>query len=239
MKGLAAYIETGRAVNARREYNGYSADQRKLVNRPQRVFKKMHPDTEPTVCSISGYSSPDDPKGAGYCYSHTETYDVEDTLDWYPCSKLAHRLLHNRFVEPRRWFDFVASNYQHGAWFTFLVMSPAKMQYLPSRKPYWSVYPHSLPSYGQYWEEYATACGISRELFQQDDLAEIIKFFWSFPRPADGSLPPPRQPTHAHILDGRAERDLDPRPDKPGYNPGYRVNRCMDANYSQARLPGI
>lgn len=181
------YITAGRALTASRFYNGFSPEQRQLVNAPQRNYKRANPHLEPTVCSISGYSRPDDPKGAGYIFSHLEHYGVDQCLEWLPTSKLAHRLLHARFTDPRSWFDFVYRNYQHGAWFTFLVMSPTKV----GRWSYDRIYPMGLPKQGEFWTDYATACGIDRELFKARDLRDPIRALWSFPEPLEQVAPAP------------------------------------------------
>jgi len=175
MQGLNDYIAAGRKVSKDRWYNGFSPQARNGVNQPQRV-ERYQRGNNPTVCSITGYTRPDDPKGAGYMFTHLEDYSIEKSTEWLPVSKLAHRLLHARFVDPRSWFDFVARNYKHGAWWTMLVMSPVKMY-----RSYDEVYPVGLPKDGEFWEAFATEAGISRDLFLSRDLRDPIRFFWGFP----------------------------------------------------------
>jgi len=60
---LSDVMAMGKKVSGSRCYNGYTPDMRALVNKPQRDHKKFSPHLEPTVCSITGYSRPDDPRG--------------------------------------------------------------------------------------------------------------------------------------------------------------------------------
>lgn len=64
MQGMHDYIDAGRKLNASRWYNGFSPQARNLVNQPQRV-ERYQRGNNPLVCSISGYTRPDDPKGKG------------------------------------------------------------------------------------------------------------------------------------------------------------------------------
>lgn len=184
---LADYVKVGKIVcNAPWHYNGFPPDQRALVNKPQRETKKANPHLEPTVCDMTGWTDPDDPRGRGYIFTHLENYELGECLDWLPVSKLTHRILHARFTNPKGWFRYVAQHYRHGAWWTMLCMSPVKMFVRPAPdggilRPYWSVYPIGLPKPGEYWEDYATKVGISRDLFLAEDIRETIRFFWDFP----------------------------------------------------------
>lgn len=204
---IADYVEVGRKVNKARFYNGFTPAERGYSNAPQREARR-NPEMNPLVCSISGYSVPYDPKGKGYMFTHLEDYSRDEVINsWLPCSKLAHRLLHARFTDPRAWFDFVARNYVHGAWWTMLVMSPFKMR--PAydangvrRPPYWSIYPNGLPRVGEFWEDYATKAGISRELFQTADTRVPIRHFWQFPRvemPAPPKVYAPAPPARRRV----------------------------------------
>lgn len=184
---LSDYVKVGKIVcSAPWHYNGFPPEVRALVNQPQREVKKAIPEIEPTVCDVTGWSDPADPKGRGYIFTHLENYSLDACLDWLPVSKLTHRILHARFVNPKAWFRYVAKHYRHGAWWTMLCMSPVKMFVRPApgggiMTPYWSVYPIGLPRSGEYWEDYATRAGISRDLFLAEDIRETIRFFWSFP----------------------------------------------------------
>lgn len=199
---LSDYVKVGKIVcSAPWHYNGYRPEERMLVNKPQREFKKANPHLEPTVCGITGYSRPDDPRAAAsfYCFSHLENYSVEQCLEWLPVSKLAHRMLHSRFVQPKAWFRFVAKHYRHGAWWTMLSMSPVKMferRALDGTRmqPFWSIYPIGLPRHGEHWEDFATKAGISRDLFLAEDIRETIRFFWSFPGSDEGGPLPDLKP---------------------------------------------
>jgi hypothetical protein len=62
MTGLHDYIVEGRKLAQSRVYNGFTWEERIAVNAVQRQQRKLH---NPMVCSISGYSRPDDPQGAG------------------------------------------------------------------------------------------------------------------------------------------------------------------------------
>ena len=195
---LEDYIAVGKVVCGQpRHYNGFPHAVRQLVNIPQRDHRRFSPHKNPLVCDITGFSAPDDPKGKGYMYAHLENYEVATCLDWLPCSIIAHRTLHARFVRPKAWFDMVARHYVHGAWWTMLCMSPVKMFVRPSpdggiMAPYWSIYPLGLPKPGvptKEWQDYATKAGISRDLFLANDVRETIRYFWSFPGADAATLP--------------------------------------------------
>lgn len=182
------YLVAGRRLLDSRVYNGFTWDERIAVNPVQRTRRRHD---NPLVCSISGYSAPHDPKGSGYMFTHLEDY--RRPLEWLPVGKRAHRLLHARFVNPRDWFDFVAEHYVHGAWWTMLVMSPVQCA-----RPFDRCYPQGLPMHEERWEAFATAAGLSRDLFRARDIREPIRALWKFPTvpvPAEPVeiAPPPRR----------------------------------------------
>jgi hypothetical protein len=59
---------------ADRFYNGFSPDERALLSRPQRAERYENSATIPLVCCVTGFSRPDDPRGAGYMFTHLEDY---------------------------------------------------------------------------------------------------------------------------------------------------------------------
>lgn len=121
-----------------RPYNGWTWEVRCAVTPIQNKAVREGKLMRPTVCSICGHTEPDDPKGAGYIFMHTERYD--QPLDLYPACKRCHAALHARFVDPGRWITVVRENWRQGAWFTLLSMDPAS-QFLPFDK----TYPTGLP----------------------------------------------------------------------------------------------
>jgi hypothetical protein len=123
---------------ADRYYNGFSPDERALLSRPQRE-ERYKLGNNPLVCCVTGFSRPDDPRGAGYMFTHLEDY--RRPLDWYPVSKRVHYLLHRRFIDPLPWQRLVKRNYKRGAWFTLLTMDVRDMY-----KPFDEVYPAGLPA---------------------------------------------------------------------------------------------
>lgn len=184
LMGMHDYLTAGKALQASRIYNGFTWEERIAVNAVQRTRRRRD---NPTVCSISGYSAPHDLKGSGYIFTHLEDY--RRALEWLPVGKRAHRLLHARFTNPREWFDFVAANYVHGAWWTMLVMSP-----IQCGRQFDRCYPVGLPMHDERWEDFATAAGISRELFTARDIREPIRALWKFPvvaKPAPVEIAPP------------------------------------------------
>src|ERR1700676_1639823 len=142
----------------RPSYNGFDWETRYATNRPQRIAIKSGIIQQPTVCSITGFSRPEDLQGAGYIFPPLENYSKP--LDFYPGCKSAHAALHARFRDPARWFRLVSRHYVHGAWWTFLSMLEADM--LP---PFAEVYPEGLPAPGELWERRATELEISPALF--------------------------------------------------------------------------
>lgn len=193
---LDDYLAIGRRLKSDKErpYNGFPYHLAYPATPIQRNFKRANPQLEPTVCGITGFSDPADPRGRGYIFTHLENYEEHQCLEWLPCCKLAHRLLHDRFINPKAWFRFVAEHYVHGAWWTMLTTSPVKMFVRPApsggiMRPFWSIYPKGLPAHGEFWPEYATEAGISRDLFLADDIRETIKFFWNFPGESEGNSP--------------------------------------------------
>lgn len=170
------FITTGRAMARSRRYNGFDWDTRIAVNPAQRQLRAQR--GSPQTCGITGYRI--QPGGQDFIYCHLEDY--RNAGDWLPVSKRTHARLHARFTDPRSWFDLVYDHYEHGAWFTFLVMSPTKVL------GNWSfdrIYPRGLPKDGELWASYATACGLERELFKARDLREPIRALWSFPAPPE------------------------------------------------------
>ncbi len=144
-------------VNYRdRLYNGYSPEERMSLSKPQR-HERYSRGNNPTVCCMTGFSRPDDIKGAGYMFTHLEDY--RKPLDWYPLCKRAHYLLHRRFLEPKPWLRLVAKHHKEGAWYTLLTMDVRDMY-----KSYDEIYPHGLPSAHELWPQYADDLGISGEL---------------------------------------------------------------------------
>ncbi|MCP4185675.1 MAG: hypothetical protein GY761_20620 [Hyphomicrobiales bacterium] len=141
-----------------RIYNGFSNKERYRLSIPQRAerYKKGN---NPSVCCMTGFSRPDDIKGAGYMLAHLEDY--RRPLDWLPMSNRAHNLLHRRFKTPQKWFRLVAKHYVHGAWFTFLTMNVQDMY-----RPYDEIYPHDLPKLGETWPDLADELGIERGSFE-------------------------------------------------------------------------
>lgn len=123
---------------AERLYNGFSSSQRASLSHSQRV-ERYQCGNNPHVCCVTGFSRPDDPKGAGYIFTHLEDY--RKPLEWYPMSKRAHYLLHRRFIDPKPWERLVAKHYRKGAWFTLLTMNVADMY-----RPFDEIYPVGLPS---------------------------------------------------------------------------------------------
>lgn len=170
--GYLEYIRQGAEAHASFWYNGFTPGDRRGTNPAQRV-ERYGKGNNPLTCCITGYSRPDDPKGAGYMYGHLEDY--RRPIDWYSVSKKAHAILHKRFCDPYAWFDLVAANYVHGAWFTFLLMSPKKMY-----MPFDVIYPEGLPPHGELWPDVADAWGISKAFYQSDDTLAQIRTLWSW-----------------------------------------------------------
>ena len=138
-----------------RTYNGFPADYRASSNAPQRT-ERYDRGRNPIRCCMTGYSRPDDPKGAGYIFTHLEDY--RRPLDWYPMSKRAHYLLHRRFIDPIAWLKLVIRNYEHGAWFTLLTMDVRDMY-----QPFDQTYPYGLPGAEELWPALADEMGISEQ----------------------------------------------------------------------------
>lgn len=174
---------TGKLLSKSRRYNGFTWEERIASNPPQRILRRQR--GSPDTCGITGFSRPDDLKGSGYIFTHLEDY--RNVGDWYPVSKRTHARMHARFTDPRSWFDLVYDHYQHGAWFTFLVMSPTKVL---GNWGFDRIYPRGLPKDGEFWATYATACGLERDLFKARDLREPIRALWSFPAPPEAALSP-------------------------------------------------
>lgn len=107
---------------------------------------------------MTGFSRPDDVKGAGYMFTHLEDYG--SPLDWYPMSKRAHYLLHRRFIDPNPWLRLVTKHYKHGAWFTLLTMDVRDMA-----RPFCETYPNGLPGPHENWPDAADKMGLSRGFF--------------------------------------------------------------------------
>ncbi len=122
----------------RRHYNGWTWEERCAIIPTQNKAVREDRIKRPTVCSICGHSKPDDPKGAGYIFMHTERYDRP--LDLYPACKRCHAALHARFDDPARWLAVVKENWRQGAWFTLLSMDPASQF-----QPFEITYPRGLP----------------------------------------------------------------------------------------------
>ena len=141
-----------------RIYNGFSNHERLHLSKPQKVerYKKGN---NPSVCCMTGFSRPDDIKGAGYMLAHLEDY--RRPLDWLPMSNRAHNLLHRRFKSPQNWKRLVAKHYVHGAWFTFLTMDIRDMY-----RPYDDIYPDGLPKLGECWPDMAARMAIDRSAFE-------------------------------------------------------------------------
>ena len=141
-----------------RIYNGFSNHERLHLSKPQKVerYKKGN---NPSVCCMTGFSRPDDIKGAGYMLAHLEDY--HRPLDWLPMSNSAHNLLHRRFKSPQKWKRLVAKHYVHGAWFTLLTMDIRDMY-----RPYADTYPDGLPKLDENWPELADKMGINRSTFE-------------------------------------------------------------------------
>lgn len=106
-----------------RHYNGWSWKERCAINPIQNRAIRDGSLIKPTICSICGFSKPDDLKGAGYIFMHTERYDRP--LDINPCCKSCHAALHARFDDPMRWHSIVKRNWRQGAWFIQLSLDPA------------------------------------------------------------------------------------------------------------------
>jgi hypothetical protein len=123
---------------ADRCYNGFIPEERALLSRPQRE-ERYQRGNNPLVCCVTAFSRPEDPRGAGYMFTHLEDY--RRPLDWYPVSKRVHYLLHRRFIDPLPWQRLVERNYKRGAWFTLLTMDVRDMY-----KPFDEVYPAGLPA---------------------------------------------------------------------------------------------
>lgn len=172
------FITTGKMLGRSRSYNGFDWDARIATNKPQRILRRQL--GEPTTCCITGFSRPHDLKGSGYVFLHLEDY--RNVRDWYPVSKRTHARMHARFTDPRSWFDLVYDHYEHGAWFTMLVMSPTKVL---GNWGFDRIYPRGLPKDGEFWASYATACGLEREMFRDRDLRVPIRALWSFPTPPE------------------------------------------------------
>lgn len=151
-------VVTAEANYRERTYNGFDYQSRMSTCRPQRQ-ERYELGNNPTVCCITGFTRPDDPKRNGYMFAHLEDY--RKPLDWYPVSKRAHALLHRRFLEPEKWMRFIAKHYVHGAWFTFLTMDVRDMY-----RSFDDIYPDGLPLLGETWPEYADELGITHQLFQ-------------------------------------------------------------------------
>lgn len=120
-----------------RPYNGWTYRERCAVTPIQNKALREGRLKRPAVCSICGHSKPDDPKGAGYIFLHTERYDRP--LDLYPACKRCHAALHARFDDPARWMAMAKANWREGAWFTLLSMHPASQF-----QPFGVTYPRGL-----------------------------------------------------------------------------------------------
>lgn len=116
-----------------RPYNDWSWEERCAVTPIQNKAVREGQLRRPTTCSICGHSKPSDPKGAGYIFMHTESYDRP--LDLFPACKRCHASLHSRFDDPARWLAVVKKNWRQGAWFTLLSMDPAS-QFQPFEVTY-------------------------------------------------------------------------------------------------------
>lgn len=175
--GMPAVLQAGRDVHKQRVYNGFVWAERSAANKPQRV-ERYENGNDPKVCSMTGFSDPARSRDRGYIFTHNEDYSRP--LWWHPVSRLTHRILHARFYEPRKWFDWVAAHYKHGAWFTFLSMNPLKQFPGPGRG-FEFIYPSGLPGPYEVWPDYADQIGLSEELFRSRDLREPIRALWRLP----------------------------------------------------------
>lgn len=175
--GLPAILQMGRDVHKARVYNGFPWKVRTKMNAPQRV-ERYERGNDPKVCSVTGFTDPTKPRDRGYIFSHNEDYDRP--LWWHPVSRLTHRIMHARFYEPRKWFDWVGQHYQHGAWFTFLSMNPT-LQWPKEGRTFYSIYPSGLPTPDERWTDYADQIGLSRDLFFSSDLRKPITALWRLP----------------------------------------------------------
>lgn len=121
-----------------RPYNGWSWSERCAVNPLQRAMFGSGELIRPTVCSICGFSRPDQLNGSGFIYSHLERYDRPAEI--YPVCKRHHADLHSRFAQPLRWQGVLERHGRPGAWFTLLSLDPASQM-----RPFGETYPNGLP----------------------------------------------------------------------------------------------
>lgn len=149
-----------------RWYNGFSPKDRAVLSKPQR-YERYSRGNNPTVCCVTGFTKPEDPKGAGYMFTHLEDY--RNPLAWIPMSKRAHYVLHRRFVDPHSWLRLVAKHYVHGAWFTLLTLNVEDMY-----RPFDEVYPKGLPGQHELWPNFADELRIESNLYAECNLSELL-----------------------------------------------------------------
>jgi hypothetical protein len=123
-------------------YNNWTWAERCAVTPIQNAMFRSGELIRPTVCSICGFSRPDQLHGSGYIYSHLERYDRPAEI--YPVCKRHHADLHARFRQPLRWQGALETHGRAGAWFTWLSMDAASQW-----RPFRETYPDGLPLPGE------------------------------------------------------------------------------------------